>query len=138
MNLKDLVLQHPELRTTSFVKLDAEGSELVVIPALKEFLREVKPTLFVSLHPMFLRFPQLMSVIYNLEDMCPQLIAIENESAQAIKDVRLIRFAEVRDGLLENAKLHYQNFDLICTFHGPWLGATSVPLLSFVSSFSLA
>ncbi|MES9663777.1 methyltransferase FkbM [Bacillus cereus] len=44
-NIKDL----------SFIKIDIEGSEYSLIPSMKEFLELEKTTLYLSLHPPFLR-----------------------------------------------------------------------------------
>lgn len=38
------------VRDCSFMKIDVEGSEKTVIPALETFLRSHRPTLYVSLH----------------------------------------------------------------------------------------
>jgi len=37
-----------------FIKMDIEGGEVVVIPAMHDYLEEHKPLLHLSLHPAFL------------------------------------------------------------------------------------
>jgi len=38
-----------------FIKLDIEGGEYIVLPAMKKFLTIYKPTLLISIHPGFIR-----------------------------------------------------------------------------------
>lgn len=75
--IDDLLLSHPELRQTSFMKVDAEGSERFIIPSIVPFLRDVQPTLFLSLHPWVLRYGELKIILEILHTLCPCLYGFE-------------------------------------------------------------
>lgn len=38
-----------------FIKMDIEGGEYLILPAMKKYINQHKPTLLISLHPGFLR-----------------------------------------------------------------------------------
>lgn len=55
--LEDFVARH-EIHHLSFVKIDIEGGETVVLPAIQQFIRTVKPSLYLSLHPSLFPRPR--------------------------------------------------------------------------------
>lgn len=113
---RDLVLQHPELHEASFVKIDVEGAELLVVPALQDFLLKVKPVLFVSLHPLYLIFSQLKGIVDKLSTICPELL-VKNPIVDSPE--RLIPFSNISKQLLGSANIFLMSFDLVCTFGAP-------------------
>ena len=48
-------VQLNEITDCSFVKMDIEGGETIVVPKSGTFLAETKPTLYISLHPQFFK-----------------------------------------------------------------------------------
>ncbi len=42
----------------NFIKMDIEGGEVLVLPTMKQFLEEVKPILYLSMHPHFFNDPR--------------------------------------------------------------------------------
>lgn len=70
-----LVSRHPFLLNATFVKIDTEGHELVLLPALRGYLTKVRPTLFVSIHPGngLKNAMELSSVEDFLLGLCPHL-----------------------------------------------------------------
>jgi FkbM family methyltransferase len=40
-----------EIKDCNFIKMDIEGSEVMVLPDIRDYLRANKPTLLLSLHP---------------------------------------------------------------------------------------
>ncbi|MBJ8072621.1 hypothetical protein BWGOE3_22330 [Bacillus mycoides] len=50
----ELIHKH-NIKDLNFIKIDVEGSEYSLIPSMKEFLELEKTTLYLSLHPPFLR-----------------------------------------------------------------------------------
>eukprot|EP00929_Paragymnodinium_shiwhaense_P063690 TRINITY_DN31836_c0_g1_i2.p1 TRINITY_DN31836_c0_g1~~TRINITY_DN31836_c0_g1_i2.p1 ORF type:complete len:443 (-),score=55.20 TRINITY_DN31836_c0_g1_i2:701-2029(-) len=73
MKIATLELRYPELAYTGFVKVDIEGYELVVVPALEMFLRRVRPTLYLSLHPGSVDAGTLQRLVEKLEMIFPFL-----------------------------------------------------------------
>ena len=52
LTIDTLVKEYPVLRQVLFVKIDTEGYEGVIVPAMENFLREHRPVVLVSLHPL--------------------------------------------------------------------------------------
>lgn len=53
ITIEALVQRFPQLDNINFIKMDIEGGERIVIPAIASFLRRVKPTLYISLHTKY-------------------------------------------------------------------------------------
>lgn len=53
ITIYDLITEN-NIENVNFIKMDIEGGEYSLIPFLHEFLKSQKPTLFLSLHPVFL------------------------------------------------------------------------------------
>lgn len=64
---------YPQLEQTGFVKIDTEGYERVLVPALEDFFREKRPVVYVSLHPMFISHAHVQSTVDKLADIFPHL-----------------------------------------------------------------
>jgi FkbM family methyltransferase len=43
------------LKNITFIKMDIEAGEYLLIPAMREYLEKIRPTLYLSLHPQFLK-----------------------------------------------------------------------------------
>ena len=50
----DRFLSDHSIRDCAFVKMDIEGGEFDVLPAIAEYLAACRPSLLLSLHPRFL------------------------------------------------------------------------------------
>ena len=59
--------------SVGFIKMDIEGGEMVVIPAMTEFLKINKPILYLSLHFCFLKLNHIQSILdilFDIYDNC--------------------------------------------------------------------
>ena len=57
----------------SLMKMDIEGGEIILVPALKNFLQTYKPPLFISLHPFYLRQSDIkivINILFDIYDNC--------------------------------------------------------------------
>lgn len=50
----DDLLTNYNLRSVNFIKMDIEAGEYFAIPAIRTYLQQYRPTLYLSLHPQFL------------------------------------------------------------------------------------
>ena len=73
VTIEMLLLRYPRLRRTAFVKLDAEGHELVLVPAMRSFFQTQKPVLFLSLHPIYIGDRLVRKVVKVLQEVFPYL-----------------------------------------------------------------
>lgn len=55
----------------NFIKMDIEGGEVYVLPALENFLRTRQPVLFISLHWLFLCETQISVLVAQLLNIFP-------------------------------------------------------------------
>jgi FkbM family methyltransferase len=72
-SIDGLRTEHPELESTGFVKIDTEGYERVIVPALERFLREKKPVTFVSLHEFIAGHEAINATVDKLGEIFPYL-----------------------------------------------------------------
>lgn len=77
LTIGTLVKEYPELQHTGFVKIDTEGYERVIVPALADFFKEKKPMAYVSLHPMFISHSQVQGVVDKLKATFPYLYEVD-------------------------------------------------------------
>mmetsp|Transcript_72824 Transcript_72824/g.115263 ORF Transcript_72824/g.115263 Transcript_72824/m.115263 type:complete len:274 (+) Transcript_72824:100-921(+) len=77
VTIQTLLKENPELEHTSFVKIDTEGYERKIVPALEAFFKEKKPIAYVSLHPMFISNTQVQSVVDKLTSIFPYLYEVD-------------------------------------------------------------
>ena len=57
----------------SLIKMDIEGGEKIVVPALLIFLKKYKPTIYISLHRCFLRdseIKEIIDILFGIYDKC--------------------------------------------------------------------
>lgn len=73
VSIESLCEEYPELRRTGFVKIDTEGYERVIVPALEAFLRETRPVAFVSLHEFYVGHDAIQSTVDKLSEIFPYL-----------------------------------------------------------------
>ena len=62
---------NPEL--ISLIKMDIEGGEIILIPALQTFLKKHKPVFYISLHYCFLRdedIQKILNILFKIYDNC--------------------------------------------------------------------
>lgn len=57
VSLESFLTQN-SIRDCSFIKMDIEGGEFEVLPAIADYLARHRPTIYLSLHPRFLPCPQ--------------------------------------------------------------------------------
>lgn len=77
VTISTLLKEHPRLRETGFVKIDTEGYERVIVPALESFFKEKTPVAYVSLHPMFISHSQVQAVVDKLKVIFPYLYEVD-------------------------------------------------------------
>eukprot|EP00439_Symbiodinium_sp_Y106_P060026 s1695_g8.t2 len=85
-DMNELLLAFPALNATSFIKIDIEGSERDLIPAMADFLRRVRPTVWLSLHPYALTPSEMNALVSSLKDLCPFLYGLRWNSSWALAD----------------------------------------------------
>lgn len=57
----------------SLIKMDIEGGEKIVIPAIVNFLKKYKPVFYISLHRCFLRaseIEEIIDILFGVYDKC--------------------------------------------------------------------
>jgi len=62
-----------DMDNVGFIKMDIEGGEMVVIPAMTEFLKLNKPVLYISLHFCFLQLHHIqciLDILFNIYENC--------------------------------------------------------------------
>lgn len=62
----------------SLIKIDIEGGEAIVIPALKNFLSIYRPPLYISLHHMFLPKHEILKIINILSKIYENIYIIQD------------------------------------------------------------
>lgn len=65
--------QNIEPDDISLIKMDIEGGEKIVVPALVNFLNKYKPVFYISLHRCFLRpidITKIVDILFNIYDKC--------------------------------------------------------------------
>eukprot|EP00929_Paragymnodinium_shiwhaense_P051323 TRINITY_DN2583_c0_g1_i1.p1 TRINITY_DN2583_c0_g1~~TRINITY_DN2583_c0_g1_i1.p1 ORF type:complete len:359 (-),score=113.56 TRINITY_DN2583_c0_g1_i1:230-1306(-) len=73
ISIDSLVQQHTVLAETGFVKMDTEGYERVLVPALEGFFKEKKPNAYISLHPQYNSHEVVQGTVDKLKDIFPYL-----------------------------------------------------------------
>lgn len=121
--IADLVFQHPELHAVSFIKVDVEGYETVIIPSLLPLLKKLKPILVVSVHPEFVNASAERRLVNTLLDVCPYLHEINMIGDPIRPDCQRVRLHGalrgqkfVRFTLPKSTSSSKKPFDLLCTW----------------------
>jgi len=68
---------HPELESIGFVKIDTEGYERVIVPALGNFFKQKRPVALISLHENIIGHAEVQSTVDNLANIFPFLYEID-------------------------------------------------------------
>ncbi|CAJ1370711.1 unnamed protein product [Effrenium voratum] len=89
-SVKDLLWAFPELEEVTFVKIDVEGSERDIIPAMAGFLREKQPVMLLSIHPWALMADELEDLASHLKDLCPFLYSFHFNMTWSLTDFRIM------------------------------------------------
>lgn len=72
-SIDSLRKEYPELEQVGFVKIDTEGYERIIVPALESFFKEKKPTAYVSLHPQYNNKQQVQGTVDKMKEIFPFL-----------------------------------------------------------------
>ena len=65
--------QNIDTQNISLIKMDIEGGEKIVVPALVNFLNKYKPVFYISLHRCFLKesdINDIIDILFNIYDKC--------------------------------------------------------------------
>lgn len=57
----------------NLIKIDIEGGEIIVIPAIKSFLEKYKPNLYLSLHYCYLKredYVLILNILFDIYNVC--------------------------------------------------------------------
>mmetsp|Transcript_71506 Transcript_71506/g.198481 ORF Transcript_71506/g.198481 Transcript_71506/m.198481 type:complete len:305 (-) Transcript_71506:261-1175(-) len=73
ISIATLRWEHPELEGVGFIKMDVEGHEATLVPALRAFLEEKRPAMLVALHPRILGPSRTQALVDLLQDIFPYL-----------------------------------------------------------------
>jgi len=74
LTIDDLEKDHPSaLSTCNFMKIDIEGGEKIVIPAIQAYLQKQKPVLYLSLHWMYLEKEDIEHILRILQNIYPYI-----------------------------------------------------------------
>jgi FkbM family methyltransferase len=85
VTLEDIINEHRKENEKIFLKIDIEGGEYELIPAIKDYLQDKRITAFISLHPQFLRRSLKKSVGKNLG--VPRFIKTRLEFLRTYKSI---------------------------------------------------
>eukprot|EP00746_Dinoflagellata_sp_MGD_P116592 gnl/MRDRNA2_/MRDRNA2_52421_c0_seq1.p1 gnl/MRDRNA2_/MRDRNA2_52421_c0~~gnl/MRDRNA2_/MRDRNA2_52421_c0_seq1.p1 ORF type:complete len:269 (+),score=42.22 gnl/MRDRNA2_/MRDRNA2_52421_c0_seq1:49-855(+) len=77
ISINTLREKHPELESIGFVKIDTEGYERVIVPALEKFFKQKRPIAFISLHENIIGHAEVQSTVDNLANIFPFLYEID-------------------------------------------------------------
>lgn len=85
LSLED-VLSKYNITDLNFIKMDIEGGEAIVLPATKEVLKKLKPTLYLSLHtPWFSDTPSNKAIFFDkVNDILSMYKNVYNANGQKL------------------------------------------------------
>jgi FkbM family methyltransferase len=116
----------------SFINLDIEGGEFIVLPAMQNWLKITKPIMLLSLHPGFLLTDKQKSrpiwlryfrrfieqrKIYNAVKFYEYLYSVE--TGRRIKSIEIFRLKFVRSKSGQYSQVLCSSYDLVDTLN--WL-----------------
>ena len=84
-----------DLSDCSLVKIDIEGGEKIVIPAISAYLRSHRPTLYLSLHWVYLRQSEVARVVTTVADIYGNLYLPDLRTRVRVDEVVATRAAEI-------------------------------------------
>jgi FkbM family methyltransferase len=77
MTIEALEQKYPELSEASFVKMDTEGYERVLVPAMENFFKTKKPNAYISLHPQYNSPAVIQGTVDKLKEIFPYLYEVD-------------------------------------------------------------
>ncbi len=77
-----------------FIKMDIEGGEFALIPAMSEFLKKRKPVLYLSIHPGYCEASRRASVVESLFDALSFYHCIMTDRFEKTSLSRILRRAD--------------------------------------------
>jgi len=75
----------------SLIKMDIEGGEKIVVPALINFLKKHKPNFYISLHRCFLRASEIENIIDILFGIYDKCYVFSNSGEKKLVDKEFIQ-----------------------------------------------
>ncbi|PEM05402.1 methyltransferase FkbM [Bacillus cereus] len=109
MTIDELITTY-NIKHFNFIKIDIEGSEYSLIPSMQKFLEIEKPTLYLSIHPPFLR------KTLNRKYTCQQELELECEynkiNKRLVESLYMYKYIYDKNGNLTNEEklLNETNF----------------------------
>jgi len=73
------------------IKMDIEGGEIILIPAMQTFLETYKPTIYISLHRVFLRESDINEILDILFDIYEHCYFIDDENNKIKINLKVIK-----------------------------------------------
>lgn len=107
LTIEELIKQH-KIKNLSLIKMDIEGSEYSVIPAMKAFLQAEKTPLYLSLHPAFLK-EHLQRQSLSRDDVEVHFMQITRRLVESLTMYHYI-YNAYGNLIDENVLLHEMNF----------------------------
>lgn len=111
LSIEDLVKEIPVLHSTVLVKIDIEGYEWVVVPALGRFLTRTRSAAIVSIHPSFLSnnedggHQEVLRLIRTILRIYPFVYLTSSSRSNRLG--RLGAPEQVTEGELHSLKCHF-------------------------------
>lgn len=65
-----------------FIKMDIEGGELIVVPAIQHILKQSKPIFYISLHFCFLKMEHIITILDILFDIYDDCYYFNNDGSK--------------------------------------------------------
>jgi len=73
LTIESLEQRYPEISEAAFVKMDTEGYERVLVPAMENFFKAKKPNAYISLHPQYNSKEVVQGTVDKLKEIFPYL-----------------------------------------------------------------
>tara|TARA_Y100000389_G_scaffold78668_1_gene75453 strand:+ start:18078 stop:18842 length:765 start_codon:yes stop_codon:yes gene_type:complete len=92
-------LENLDPTNVSLIKMDIEGGELIVIPAIKNFLEKHKIPIYISIHYCFLKdnhISKILDILFNIYSICYVYDSFGNKHIYKKNDI----ICEKQDSLL--------------------------------------
>jgi len=100
-----LLREYPILNSTEFIKIDVEGYEVELVPALESFIRRRKPRLYLSLHPQLSTLEQMEDICKRLLNIFPHLYEVTTSSTVVPLDLAKLRRLEFKGGTYDSTDI---------------------------------
>jgi FkbM family methyltransferase len=83
------------------IKMDIEGGEIILIPAMQTFLDMYKPNLYISLHRVFLRESDINEILDILFDIYEHCYFIDDENNKIKINLKVIKKFQLTSVIFE-------------------------------------